>query len=245
MTPPPVNALGQPIGAALIGWTPPPLPPREPIEGRYVRVEPIDERFAADLHAANLNDADGRNWTYLPYGPFAHEAEYRHWMATTCFGTDPLFHAILDRTTGRAMGLAAYMRIAPESGAIEVGHVHFSPLLQRARGATEAMYLMMQRAFALGLPAVRVEVRRPQRPVTGRRRAPGLFLRGRLPAGHCLQRTQPGHGVVHDDRLGLAGPGPCLRGLAGSGEFRRDGTPALEAERTSSDACHHRSPCAI
>ena len=58
---PPVNPLGQPIGAALPGWTPPPLPPREPIDGRYVRVEPIDERFAADLHAANLNDVDGRN----------------------------------------------------------------------------------------------------------------------------------------------------------------------------------------
>ena len=134
----------------LPGWTPPPLPPREPIEGRYVRVEPIDERFAADLHAANLHDTDGRNWTYLPYGPFASEADYRHWMAATCFGADPLFHAIVDRATGRAVGVAAYMRIAPQSGAIEVGHVHFSPLLQRARGATEAMYLMMQRAFALG-----------------------------------------------------------------------------------------------
>jgi RimJ/RimL family protein N-acetyltransferase len=60
------------------------------------------------------------------------------------------FLAIVDRAAGRALGVAAYMRIAAASGAIEVGHVHFSPLLQRARGATEAMYLMMQRAFALG-----------------------------------------------------------------------------------------------
>jgi RimJ/RimL family protein N-acetyltransferase len=150
VTPPPVNALGQPIGAALAGWTPPPLPPREPIEGCYVRLEPIDGRFAADLHAANLNDTDGRGWTYLPYGPFASEADYRQWMASTCFGADPMFHAIVDRPGLRAVGVAAYMRIAPQSGAIEVGHVHFSPLLQRARGATEAMYLMMQRAFALG-----------------------------------------------------------------------------------------------
>ena len=147
---PPVNPLGQPIGAALPGWTPPPLPPREPIDGRYVRVEPIDERFAADLHAANLNDVDGRNWTYLPYGPFAHEADYRNWMAATCFGADPMFHVFLDRATGRATGLAAYMRIAPHYGVVEVGHVHFSPLMQRERGATEAMYLMMRRAFALG-----------------------------------------------------------------------------------------------
>ena len=149
----PVNALGQPIGAALPGWIPPPPPPRDPIDGRYVRVEPVDERFAADLHAANLHDVDGRNWTYLPYGPFAHEADYRNWMAATCFGADPMFHVFVDRATGRAMGLAAYMRIAAASGVIEVGHVHFSPLLQRARGATEAMYLMMRRAFALGYAA--------------------------------------------------------------------------------------------
>jgi len=146
----PVNPLGQPIGAALPAWTPPPLPPREPIDGRYVRVEPIDERFAADLHAANLSDVEGRNWTYLPYGPFANEADYRNWMTATCFGGDPMFHAFLDRATGRATGLAAYMRIAPHYGVVEVGHVHFSPLMQRGRGATEAMYLMMQRAFSLG-----------------------------------------------------------------------------------------------
>ena len=144
------NALGQPIGAALGDWAPPPLPPRDPIEGRYVRVEPIDQRFASDLHAANLHDTDGRGWTYLPYGPFASEAGYRQWMTAACFGADPLFHAILDRAAGRAAGVAAYMRIAPASGAIEVGHVHFSPLLQRGRGATEAMYLMMRRAFGLG-----------------------------------------------------------------------------------------------
>ena len=33
---------------------------------------------------------------------------------------------------------------------IEVGHVNYSPLLQRTPAATEAMFLMMQRAFALG-----------------------------------------------------------------------------------------------
>ena len=148
--PPPVNVLGQPTGAALPNWAPPALPPREPMEGHYCRVEPIDERFAADLHAANSRDADGRNWTYLPYGPFPSEDDYRRWLTTTCLGADPLFHAIVDAASGRAVGVAAYMRIERGIGSIEVGHVHFSPLLQRSPGATEAMYLMMKRAFALG-----------------------------------------------------------------------------------------------
>jgi RimJ/RimL family protein N-acetyltransferase len=146
----PTNSLGQPIGPPVPGWIPPPLPSREPIEGRYVRVAPIDEQFADDLYAAHLQDREGRSWTYLPYGPFANEQDYREWMRATCFAADPLFHAIVDRVTRRAAGVAAYMRITPASGAIEVGHVCFSPLLQRGRGATEAMYLMMKRAFELG-----------------------------------------------------------------------------------------------
>jgi RimJ/RimL family protein N-acetyltransferase len=144
------NSLGQPIGAPVPGWMPPPVPPREPMEGQYVRVVAIDEQFGRELYVAHLDDRDGRTWTYLPYGPFANEQEYRQWMRTTCFGADPLFHAIVDRSTGRPSGVAAYMRITPASGVIEVGHVCFSPLLQRGRGATEAMYLMMKRAFALG-----------------------------------------------------------------------------------------------
>jgi RimJ/RimL family protein N-acetyltransferase len=147
---PAVNSLGQPIGAELPAWTPPSLPSREPIQGRYCRLEPIDERFAADLHAANSEDADGRTWTYLPYGPFSNETEYHRWLVATCLGTDPLFHVVVNLATNRAMGVAAYLRITPASGAIEVGHIHFSPLLQRSRVATEAMYLMMKRVFALG-----------------------------------------------------------------------------------------------
>jgi hypothetical protein len=66
-----VNSLGQPIGAALPGWRPPPLPPREPMCGRYCRVEPLDmERHAVELHAAVSLDREGRNWTYVPSGPF-------------------------------------------------------------------------------------------------------------------------------------------------------------------------------
>jgi RimJ/RimL family protein N-acetyltransferase len=118
--------------------------------GRYVRVEPIDERFAADLHAANRLDDTGRMWTYLPYGPFADLDEYRRWMRATCAGADPLFFAIVDAATSRATGAAAYLRITPAAGAIEVGHLQFSPQLQRTRAATEAMTLMMRRAFELG-----------------------------------------------------------------------------------------------
>jgi RimJ/RimL family protein N-acetyltransferase len=142
------NHLDQPIGFPLPGWTARPRPPRTPIEGRFCRVEPVDpDRHAASLHEANSQDAEGRIWTYMAYGPFASLAEYRSWMAKACLGDDPLFHAIVDRHTGGAIGVASYLRIDPPAGVIEVGHINYSPALQKTVAATEAMYLMMRRIF--------------------------------------------------------------------------------------------------
>jgi RimJ/RimL family protein N-acetyltransferase len=133
------------------GWCPPPRPPREPLAGRLCRLEPLEPaRHAADLFRAYALDPDARHWTYLPYGPFADEAALRGWMEAACRGDDPLFFAVVDGTSGRAVGVASWLRIDPPNGSIEVGHLRFSSLLQRRPAATEAMYLMMGRAFALG-----------------------------------------------------------------------------------------------
>ncbi|MBA3943291.1 MAG: GNAT family N-acetyltransferase [Herpetosiphonaceae bacterium] len=146
-----LNNLGQPTGPALPNWLPPPYPPREPMEGRYCRVEPLDvDRHAPDLYVANSADTEQRMWTYLAYGPFADLDQYVAWLQRTCPGDDPFFHAIVDLSTSRAVGVASYLRITPASGSIEVGHIAYAPALQRTQAATEAMYLMMQRAFALG-----------------------------------------------------------------------------------------------
>lgn len=141
-----------PLGDPLPGWTPPPTPPRSAMAGRLCRVEPLSpEAHAADLFAAYSADRENRIWTYLPYGPFDDLEAFRNWMEATCLGDDPLFHAIVDQATGKALGVASYLRIAPAAGSIEVGHINYSPALQGTAIATEAMYLMMARAFdALG-----------------------------------------------------------------------------------------------
>jgi RimJ/RimL family protein N-acetyltransferase len=145
------NELGQPIGPPLTDWKPPPRPPRTPMAGRYCRVEPIDaSRHAEDLHRANAADPSRRNFTYLTIGPFDTLDAYREWMASASASEDPLFHAIVDADTRKAAGIAGFMRIDTKNGVIEVGHLNYSPLLQRKRAATEAMYLMMKRAFDLG-----------------------------------------------------------------------------------------------
>ena len=146
-----VNDLGQPIGFPVNQWQAPIRPPREPMAGRYCRVEPISvERHAAELFEANRADTEGRIWTYLAYGPFDTLADYRGWLERTCLGDDPLFHAIIDAKTGQAVGVASYLRIDSANGVIEVGHINYSPRLQRSPAATEAMYLMMRRVFELG-----------------------------------------------------------------------------------------------
>ena len=145
------NALGQAIGHPVPDWHAPIAPPREPMRGRHCVVEPLDPaRHTSDLHAANLTDREGRNWTYLPYGPFETEAAYRVWVEKVAAGGDPLFQAIIDPAAGKAVGVASFMRIDAPHGVIEVGGINYSPLLQRKPAATEAMYLMMKRVFDLG-----------------------------------------------------------------------------------------------
>jgi len=136
-----------PVGAPLPDWRPRPRPGGEALAGRCCRLEALD----ADTHASALFEAyrldeNGAGWTYLPYGPFTEPDGFHEWIEGISRHQDPLFFAILDGD-GRAVGVASYLRINPEMGSIEVGHIHYSPLLQRTRAATEAMYLMAHHAF--------------------------------------------------------------------------------------------------
>ena len=121
------------------------------MEGHFCHVEPLDPaRHGAALFEANAQAKDPTHWTYLPYGPFESFEGYATWLQVACMGDDPLFFAIVDPKTRTALGLASYLRIAPASASIEVGHLSFSPRLQKQPAATEAMYLMMKNAFELG-----------------------------------------------------------------------------------------------
>jgi RimJ/RimL family protein N-acetyltransferase len=145
------NDLGQPVGLLILDWNPPAPPPREAMEGTFCRVEPLDpDRHGSSLYAANGLDIEGRNWTYLSYGPFDTFESYYAWLTASASSIHSLFFAIVDKVSRRAVGVASYIRIDPQNGSIEVGHLHFSPLLQGKPAATEAMYLMMKRAFSLG-----------------------------------------------------------------------------------------------
>jgi RimJ/RimL family protein N-acetyltransferase len=144
------NELGQPIGFPVPDWVPPLFPPRDIMQGNYCRLEPLTPDHAKDLFEANAHDKENRNWTYLFDGPYESLEAYQAWVTKVSQGTDPLFFAVIDVQTNKAVGVASYLRITPAAGSIEVGSINFSPLLQRTPAATEAMYLMMKRTFELG-----------------------------------------------------------------------------------------------
>jgi RimJ/RimL family protein N-acetyltransferase len=136
-------------------WTARPGPGAPTLTGSFCRLERLDaDRHAAELFSADRLDISGASWTYLPYGPFADLESYRRWVHEAAVTEDPRFYAVIDtddrsieQTGGRAAGVLSLLRVQPEAGSIEVGHIHYSPLLQRRRGATEAQFLLMRYAF--------------------------------------------------------------------------------------------------
>ena len=128
--------------------TPAPWPAPVILEGRYVRLEPLDPQ----AHAAALWEAAGGPghdalWAYLFSGPFHDRAAFERHIQAKSGADDALFFAIVDRAANRAAGYASYMRMEPAHRVIEVGNILYSPALQRTRAATDAMYLMARHAF--------------------------------------------------------------------------------------------------
>ncbi|ETW12389.1 acetyltransferase [Roseivivax marinus] len=141
----PTNGFGLPVGAAVDLDLPRPVPPRTPMEGRTCSVVPCDPSHAEDLFEAYALE-DGANWTYLPLAPPKDADEMRARLTDMAASDDPLFFTVLD-TEGRAVGTCSYLRINPQAASIEVGWISFSPRVQRTVMSTEAMALMMSRAF--------------------------------------------------------------------------------------------------
>ena len=133
---------------SLANWSPPELPPRTTIAGRYTTLEPLSQDHVAGLREAHREDASDAMWTYLPVGPFD-DAGYRTWVDQNRILHDPLHFAVRMRD-GRLGGTLSLMRITPNAGSIETGWLTFAPRLQRTAEATEAVYLLMKWAFEAG-----------------------------------------------------------------------------------------------
>jgi RimJ/RimL family protein N-acetyltransferase len=132
----------------MIDATPAKLPERITIPGRHITLVPLNAAAHADaLWNATKGEENDDLWLYLFDGPYRERATFDTALQSKEASLDPFFFAILDNATGQATGMASLMRIDPKHRVIEVGSILYSPLLQRTRGATEAMYLLMRYAF--------------------------------------------------------------------------------------------------
>ncbi len=138
----------QVLGSVVDNWSGANFPSKATIVGQYCKLEVLSINDHAEaLFNAFSQDAEHRNWVYLPYGPFEKIADFKQWLQFITSGSDPMLYAIVDQQSNEAIGLAGYLSINPIHGVIEVGHVHFSPKLQNTPVATEAIFLLMQSVF--------------------------------------------------------------------------------------------------
>jgi RimJ/RimL family protein N-acetyltransferase len=99
------------------------------------------------LYAGTCGAQNDWLWDYLGSGPFADRESFDRYLEKMAAADDPLAFAVIDNVSGCAAGLCTYLRIDPANRVIEVGHILYSPALQKTAAATEAMYLMARHAF--------------------------------------------------------------------------------------------------
>lgn len=136
----------------LLNWRPAASPDRRTLPGRTINLVALDVTTHGDdlWEALQGPDSDPLLWDYLPYGPFPERAPFDAWLAGNAASSDPLFFAVIDRTSGRAVGLLSFLRIFPKDGSIEIGHIAYGRVMQRSPASTEAVYLLAKLAFELG-----------------------------------------------------------------------------------------------
>lgn len=130
-----------------MGWTPRSRPARETLEGRFVRLEPLEPALHGDdLFAASMAEGAEERFRFLFDAPSGRPA-FDGWLAKSAASLDPLFFAVVDKTTGRTEGRQALMRIEPAHGVIEIGNILWGPAIARRQAATEALHLFAANVF--------------------------------------------------------------------------------------------------
>jgi len=118
-------------------------------EGARIALSPLDaERDAADLFAVSHGTPEREAiWTWMPAGPFGDRRAMEAYLRERAGSADPLFLSVVDRESGRRVGMTSFMAIAPEARRLEVGFIWYAPEFQRGRANNEAMLLMLGEAF--------------------------------------------------------------------------------------------------
>ena len=115
------------------------------LKGRYGHLEKLGSRSTLPTcgRCSQVTTRCGLIWAD---GPFVAEDEFFAFIDKRAAAHDPYAYAIID-TEDRAVGYLTLLRIVPEHRVIEVGHVLYSPALQRTPLGTETQYLLARYIF--------------------------------------------------------------------------------------------------
>ena len=72
---------------------------------------------------------------------------FETWLTRASMSEDPMFYAVIDLSSQRCEGRQSLMRITPEHGVIEIGHILWGPAMAWTRVATEALFLFARYVF--------------------------------------------------------------------------------------------------
>lgn len=145
-----LNQYGQPVGFALPDWQPLDVPPAEALKGRFCTLAPLHITHAPALFSAFSQALDDRDWTWLGATKPTSLAEMQAWIRGKCQDSGLVNYAVIDHRSQQAVGAVCFANIEGQNGAIEIGHVTWSPLMQRNVLGSEALFLLLQQAFRLG-----------------------------------------------------------------------------------------------
>ena len=141
-----------PDTATVEAALPRPRPERVALRGAWATLEPLATGHAEALWP--LAEAAPESWAWLPHGPFPTAAAFRGYLRFAAMSGEELLWAVRPHGAGGAPGPAAgwlgLLDIRPAHAAVELGNVWFPPGLARTRAATEATFLLLDQAFALG-----------------------------------------------------------------------------------------------
>ena len=127
------------------------------LEGRHVRLEPLSRAHHADLTAIGL---DPELWRWIPT-PIRTPEEMNAYIETALQERErgaSLPFAIIEKSSGRAIGSTRYGNIDRTHHRLEIGWTWVAPAWQRSAVNTEAKYLLLRHAFDT-LGCMRVELK--------------------------------------------------------------------------------------
>lgn len=177
-----------------------------PLEGRFVRMEPLTPEHKEEIRAAI--DCDDASWSVMLVNPVGARFE-QYWLAICDTPlTERMPYAIRRLSDGRVVGMSAYITTSAKHGGVEIGATFLRPDVRASFVNPEAKILMLGHAFDSGAARVQFKVDR-----RNERSQAAVAKLGAVKEGVLRRDTRTWTGQLRDTVVFsiLAGEWPAVR----------------------------------